>query len=310
MLKEQKDNIKQLVKKIVDYNEIVSFKTNEKNINKIIDIIRYDYVVSFHVGDVYYTYDYETKLVTLKPQYLIKKDDYELLMSKILAKLTDIKKEISILNNDLEKEMFIHDYLCENVKYHDDGNISHSIVGPLLYGRGVCEGISKTFHALCKVAKLESFVICGNAIDENNNYTAHAWNAIKLNNVYTLVDITADLPLYKKSGIRYDYFNLSKEDVGDLYIPIDSHVALYNKCVNNDYSFFKINNVLFDDTITALNYAKKNLITSKHIYIKINKGDLDDFIDIVKKQILKKTNFYRLDYSINKDLNIISLRIY
>ena len=45
-----------------------------------------------------------------------------------------------------EKERAIHDYIVKSVVYKDvEAPYSHEAPGALLYGIGVCEGISKAF---------------------------------------------------------------------------------------------------------------------------------------------------------------------
>ena len=42
---------------------------------------------------------------------------------------------------ELEKEKYIHDFICENIHYDKlKKPYSHEIIGPLGHGVGVCEG--------------------------------------------------------------------------------------------------------------------------------------------------------------------------
>lgn len=47
-------------------------------------------------------------------------------------------------SNTYDTVLAIHDELTKGVRYQENGKLSHSIVGPLLFGRGVCDGFSKT----------------------------------------------------------------------------------------------------------------------------------------------------------------------
>ena len=305
--KEQKESIKSLVNKIVNFEEKIHFKTNSiNNISKLIDIIRYDYIVTFHIKDIDYEYDYNSKVVTLVPQYLFKKEEYDLLMEEILSKLTEIKKDIQSLSSNIEKEIFIHDYLCNNVKYFDSGDSSYSIVGPLLYGQGVCEGISKTFHALCKIAKLNSYVLCGDAIDHNVK-TPHSWNAIEINSKFSIVDVTFDITLSTNSFVRHDFFNISTNDVKGLYKPIEFHKEIFDMCNSNNYNYFSLNNLVLSD-IDAFRYIEKRINKEKSFCFKVLNLNSVQFLDDIKQRLLKKIGINRFEYSINEKLNIIYLK--
>ena len=62
--KETKDKIKSIVKRIVNFEDTIVFKTSsEENIKRIVDIIRYDYVVTFHLGDIDYYYNQEDESI-------------------------------------------------------------------------------------------------------------------------------------------------------------------------------------------------------------------------------------------------------
>ena len=52
--------------------------------------------------------------------------------------------------SELEKEQYVHDFICENVHYDKlKKPYSHEIIGPLGHGVGVCEGIAKSVKVLC-----------------------------------------------------------------------------------------------------------------------------------------------------------------
>lgn len=46
--------------------------------------------------------------------------------------------------SEWEKEKFVHDFICENVRYDKlKKAYSHEIIGPLGQGVGVCEGLPR-----------------------------------------------------------------------------------------------------------------------------------------------------------------------
>lgn len=308
--KETKDKIKSIVKRIVNFEDTIVFKTSsEENIKRIVDIIRYDYVVTFHLGDIDYFYNQNDGTVTLKPNYLFEKQEYDLLMQKVLNRLTVIKGELSKKNSEIEKELFIHDFLCKSVVYHDEGKASHSIVGPLLFQKGVCEGISKTAHALFKLAGIESAVICGTSVDEHNCKTPHSWNAAKIDGVWYLLDITFDNNLSDADFVRYDYFNVSAKELNESHIPCEFHRTIFDSCFI-DSTYFNTIGAEFPDINSALKYIKKSVRKKMNkIYLKVR--DLKEEISNagVTDYVLRMNGVNKIVCSVNEKMKILLLKI-
>lgn len=85
--------------------------------------------------------------------------------------------------------------------------------GVLINGKAVCEGYSKAILMLLRMAGLEAKSVVGYGIDGTNKIP-HAWNMVKINGVFTLLDSTWDDPVPdNKSQIYYNYFNVSQEQL-------------------------------------------------------------------------------------------------
>ena len=298
-----------IAKKMSRFEKTIAFETtSEKELELAIDALRYDYVTNFHVGTISYSFDRQKNLGYLKPEYLYSQFEYDAIIKELLKKLSEIKKDIICLSSDLEKEFFIHDWICKNVKYSDNGRDSHSIVGPLLYGVGVCEGMSKTAQALFKIANIESHVICGKALREDKTEVPHSWNSVCLGGKWCLLDITFDNTLSDET-IRYDYFNIDPFDLKQTHIPDKNYVLLFDKCVSGS-SYFDINNLKFDSFIDSSCYLKKELKNkSKAIYYKIIYGIDDSFVNKTKDYILGFRNVESITFSPNKKIGILFFNI-
>lgn len=225
-----------------------------------------------------------------------------------MNKLSEIKKEIVNLDSDIEKEFFIHDWICRNVKYTDDGRDSHSVVGPLLYGKGVCEGMSKTAQALFKIANLKSHVICGKVLYDDKTQVPHSWNIVCLNRKWHLLDITFDNTL-SDNRIRYDYFNIDPFDLKRTHIPDNNYVFLFNNCVAG-LSFFDINNLKFDSFSDSSSYLRKEIKNeNKALYYKISHEIDETFVNQTKNFILSFRNVKGITFSPNKEVGILFFNI-
>lgn len=120
--------------------------------------------------------------------------------------------------SDLEKEKYVHDFICANVRYDKlKKAYSHEIIGPLGQGVGVCEGIAKAVKVLCDALGLWCLIaICDNNPEKGIKYR-HTWNILRVDGTYFHMDATFDNTLGRKGlpgqEFRYDYFNLGDEQI-------------------------------------------------------------------------------------------------
>lgn len=127
--------------------------------------------------------------------------------------------------SDYEKIKAIYDYLCSNVTYDNldflvamstDAYVyfptAHSAYGALQKKQCVCQGYAVAFYRLALSAGIDSRVIFGTA-----SGGGHAWNIVKLNGKYYLLDSTWDA-----GQSEYKYFLKSEKDFPD-HTPEDEH---------------------------------------------------------------------------------------
>jgi hypothetical protein len=138
--------------------------------------------------------------------------------------------------SDLEKEQYIHDFICENVTYDKlKKQYSHEILGPLGQGVGVCEGIAKSVKILCDQLSLPCIVVISENNPEKQIKYRHAWNVIRINGVWYHLDATFDNSLGKKE-VRYDYFNLDDKSMFKDHEPVIYKVPT---CSEGDHFYYK-----------------------------------------------------------------------
>lgn len=148
-------------------------------------------------------------------EYLI---DEETFRQKKAFYFSEIKRIISTIPtglSDLEKIVYINDYLAVNYSYDcnmGQPNEIHDAYNFLLEKRGVCQAYALTFIGIMRELGIE----CRFA---HNN--AHAWNIVKLNGQYYHIDCTHDDP------ITYEYGDLAGRVSHDHLLT--SSAALYTR---------------------------------------------------------------------------------
>ena len=109
--------------------------------------------------------------------------------------------------NSWNMALYLHDYLTKHA-YYDYSFSRYTAEGVLMDGFGVCDSYSKAYKRLCKAAGIQ--------VDRvQSDLMNHAWNAIKLNGEWYLVDVTWDDPGNANVPVsgyeNYDYFCLNDE---------------------------------------------------------------------------------------------------
>lgn len=140
-----------------------------------------------------------------------------------------------------DKEKYVHDFICENIRYDKlKKPYSHEIIGPLGHGVGVCEGIAKSVKILCDALGVWCVIaICGNNPEKGIKYR-HTWNIVRINGQYYHLDATFDNTLGRNEddsvSIRYDYFNLDDKNIFRDHEPL---IAPAPACPDGSHSYYR-----------------------------------------------------------------------
>ena len=183
-------------------------RLENRELSDIFFRLRLDCPEIFYVTGFTYRFTPGAENVELLPEYLFDKAkirDHQ----KALASRVDKLARPAMNMTASEKERYIHDFICQNVRYDKlKKPYSHEIIGPLGQGVGVCEGIAKSVKILCDALGLWCIIAVSDANPDQGVKYRHAWNILKLDGQYVHLDATFDNSLGHDGVIRYDYFNL------------------------------------------------------------------------------------------------------
>ena len=214
-------------------------------------------------GFKYRHYENSGNLIFL-PEYLFEKAkirEHQKAMASRVEKLVRPAKSMS----ELEKEKYVHDFICQNVRYDKlKKSYSHEIIGPLGQGVGVCEGIAKSVKVLLDALGVWNVIaICGNNPEKGIKYR-HTWNIIKIGGTYYHLDATFDNSLGDEE-IRYDYFNLDDKNIFRDHEPL---IAPAPSCTDGGHFYYKEKKLSFtkveDVYKRSLQAAKKGKTLDFH----------------------------------------------
>lgn len=142
----------------------------------------------------------------------------------------------SRFEDPFERTRALHDYIALRLTYDhetlakieasDYANLPSQEAEPVFAARtGVCEGYARLMRAMGAEAGLEVAYVVGSARFRMRDAegSGHAWNAVKINGQWYLIDVTWDDGTLEKSGFTYrtTYLNTPPELFGVDHFPDD-----------------------------------------------------------------------------------------
>lgn len=256
-------------------------------IQDIFEKIKQDNPWLFYVETAAYQYAPLCNSGSVIPKYRFTKEEVDATLQAIIRKCSSIVNGM-MSNTESEKELVIHDFFCKNVYYDNDfAASSFECVGPLLFGKGVCDGISKAAKLLFDFADIEALQVCGKSSQPHHSGSfssdLHAWNIVKVDGRYYHLDITFDLTTQAFNIIRYDYFNLSDNEIRLDHEILSSPIP---KCPTSN-NYYMINGLYMHSQNDYRRFLQKKSRRQKDLVFKLPcSGD----IEATKKKIMAVTS--------------------
>lgn len=140
-------------------------------------------------------------------------------------------------HSDYDVALLVHDHLASTITYLDEGTPQQqSMLGPLLHGKGVCEGIAFAYSYILYVCGVNCTTVYGRVKGERNG---HAWNILFLDGKGYHVDVTHDLECTSHPG-NHRHFCLTDAELKESRTwecPVI--------CDSSTYSYMRINGTAF-----------------------------------------------------------------
>lgn len=191
---------------------------------------------------------------------------------------------------DFQKEVFVHDFIINNVKYDKTlGNSGakiepYTVYGALVEHSAVCEGIAKAVKLLLNMLDVKCIVVSGK-FDGHG----HVWNIVRLDDWAYNLDTTMDMGRVIHQGMmRYNYFNFRDSDI-DSYKPDNAHTI--PECTAIQYNYLVKAGGFVSSYERLKKYIEKGLSKRRPcLYFKINRNVNDQYTNISFKEFEKEVN--------------------
>ena len=259
--------------------------------------------------------------VAICPQYFFTKEKVKEYNRKIEKVVNELAGQLQLLAcNDYEKELRVHDWICQNVDYDYEGTdkekisrviASHNILGVFAYHKAQCEGIAKAVKVLLNAVDMKCIVVTGMA-GKDGNMGPHAWNIVDIDGEPYQLDVTWDINWSESMGITYDYFNLTDHLMEKEHNPEN----VLPKCDKNSANYFIKNRCNFQTRYALLKYVQRQIEQGKkELVFRIN-GRLknENIATVIEKFLQKKYQDTEAEkvvslYKVNRKIGVYYMRI-
>lgn len=273
------------IKNYRPYVEVPGISLSNVNVGFVYHCVLWDNPYFFAIGEYAMqqaVYDNGKKI---KITALCNSHTEKIYRERVQKNINEILKPTGLMKlSDFQKEVFVHDFILNNVEYdHTHGNGGarlepYTIYGVFVEKKAVCEGIAKAVKLLLNILDVKCIVVDGQVEGHG-----HSWNIVKLKDFEYNLDVTFDMGRMIHKGImRYDYFNFRTED--------DPKRQLFNSQIIPNCTAIQYNYVIkaggFVSSYDRLvNYMVHCLENKKNcMYIKVNFNVLNEFQDMTKNQ--------------------------
>ena len=148
------------------------------------------------------------------------------------------------LAGEYGKAVAVHDYIAGLCEYDRNPAVAdtHTAYGALVNNRAVCDGYAHAYQLVMWKLGIECHYVPGEA-EGPNGREGHAWNILKLDGVYTAVDLTwddMDSYLFGDIGVSGDvtshtFFGLSDEQMKKTHKVDDNYLYPLPEAVENSW---------------------------------------------------------------------------
>lgn len=282
---------------LMNFDVSFTLDVTKEQFDEIYNFVLLDNSEFFWVDKSYEYIDKEDYLV-FKPKYIFAKDEAVNKQKEIEQQVEKILLEAEKYATPYEKELFFHDYLCENIVYDLSkiGEIS-AVYSAFIDGRTVCKGYAQAMQLLLDKSGIYNYLVIGDGVTDEGT-DLHMWNVVKLDGKNYYVDVTwDDYESYDEPS--RNYFNitdavLSKDHKE--YKPAD------NNCVSSDYNYFVKSGTYISEFqgFAKLADATANELKNGRLYVEYRFADLTAYNKAIKEIENNRVFFDFVEKSVKK----------
>lgn len=269
------------------FDDAVTTPADESSLKDIFKAVLYD---NPHIFWVEHDFEYVINENSVKfiPHYRYNESESEVIKSQIDSKINYIVNIADDYSTEFEKELYIHDYICENTIYDEtiDGNTIYDV---LISGKAVCEGYAKTAQILLDKLDIDNYLVVGESVFEGE-LGPHMWNVVTIDNHNYHLDATWN-DNDKENDVNYFYFNISDNEIKKDHFKIS---PTNNFCISYNENYYVKNKSYIENFSNFNDHISRSaeLLYGGENKVEFVFDDTDDFNKAVK-HIENETDFFK-----------------
>lgn len=269
------------------FDDAVTTTADESSLKDIFKAVLYD---NPHIFWVEHDFEYVINENSVKfiPHYRYNESESEVIKSQIDSKINYIVNMADDYSTEFEKELYIHDYICENTIYDEtiDGNTIYDV---LISGKAVCEGYAKTAQILLDKLDIDNYLVVGESVFEGE-LGPHMWNVVTIDNHNYHLDATWN-DNDKENDVNYFYFNISDNEIKKDHFKIS---PTNNFCISYNENYYVKNKSYIENFSNFNDHISRSaeLLNRGENKVEFLFDDTDDFNKAVK-HIENETDFFK-----------------
>lgn len=175
---------------------------------------------------------------------------------QVTNKLSEVYSQLSLDGmSDIEKINTVYGYITDNVRYPDEVDINDrdyfSPYGALIEHEAVCQGFALLLYRMLIDSGLDCRVVPGKSDDDTN----HAWNIVRIGDVYYYLDSTWDAGRKKSNYIFY----LRGSSDFDSYSSQKHSLSLWDHSSSPIYDIFDSGDFYKEHPVSLTAYSRRNI---------------------------------------------------
>ncbi len=326
-LNDKQKNIYSLMSAAIDSHNDQNIKmTNKATMSDVTVAFR---AVTFDRPEVFWlssNYSMASDGSFFKLNYICSKAQKASMLTTLKTKAKQIEAQVAGMNSRYDKVHYLHDWLCENIKYstnHTD-ELVYTAYGAIVNGSAVCEGYSRAMQLFCDEIGIPCYLIYG-----MSRGVAHMWNAVELETHWYQLDITWDDDDAPEGFVHHLYLDITESSMladhseaplfssGKQYSGEDSFNFFMETCNTTKLNYFTQNNLYLTENYPVVAQAVANSPSASKRYCELYiqhplliqnfEGNINNVLNELNTH-LQPHGIQITGYSVTKDSILISWR--
>lgn len=231
--------VAQLAEVIGAYGDTYALETpiSTDDMKLIMSTVRNEYPEYSYLSSNYsYQPDADGMVHAIYPKYTVSEEEAAHMIQTISDWISRVVSGIPEDAGELERAMYLHDYLVENFEY-DTTYTYRTLYDFITLGTGVCQGYTNAYTALLRAAGI------GVSWAESREMN-HVWNLVCIDGKWYHADVTWDDPVGSVIGrLQHTYFLLSDSKISEEDYGHHGWVSPYY-CPDKEYDSAYFRNVI------------------------------------------------------------------